>query len=118
MSRQSGSPAARAGLLQAPPDGVGVQAEYRRGGVNYRILGADGQQSLNGSRSQVEDHPLALLVGLRLRNPDAAAAVSHQLHVPQRSAAASETRSSPSRMTEARAMSTRPRLRAYSAVSV
>ena len=57
MSRQSGSPAARAGLLQAPPDGVGVQAEYRRGGVNYRILGADGQQSLNGSRSQVEDTP-------------------------------------------------------------
>ena len=71
----AGHPSRPRCLLQTPPDGVWVKAEDQRGGVDRRLLGADGQQGFEGSRSQVEKGSLALLIGLRLRNPDAATPV-------------------------------------------
>ena len=70
---------------------------------HHRIFGADGQQGFDSGRGQVQHRALVLLllVSPRLRNPNAAVAPPTPAPHPP-CAAASETRSSPSRKTEAR----------------
>ena len=82
MSRQPGSPAARAACCRRRRM---VSVWRLKTGVTASITAYSGRMASRAStaaRSQVQHHPLGLLVGLRLRNPDAAAAVSGQLHVP------------------------------------
>ena len=70
-----GSPA------KAVPDRIGMQAKDEFGPTRRRTFRPDGQQGLNGCRTQVEDHPLGLLVRLGLGDHEAAAAIIRQLHI-------------------------------------
>ena len=118
MSRQPGSPAARAACCRRRRMVSGWRLKT---GVTASITASSGRTASRASTAagpRYNTTPSASWSvfdsGIRMR-PLPSPASSTSL---QRRAAASETRSSPSRMTEARATSTKPRRRAYSAVSV